>query len=155
MVLDRALGRNVEKFFRHEQRDEGHDLQVGLERLELGPDLGLAVGRRLIDRKRGRERRLLQRIGFGTLLLRRDIDRDHFVATLEQRLQDGLAERLLAVHHDTHSDFLQNLRRHARESRHPVVACDYWVPAFAGTTLYAYSRTWFTPPRRARPSPAR
>jgi hypothetical protein len=121
MVLDRALGRDVEKFFRHEQRDEGHHLQVGFERLELGPDFGLAVGRRLIDRERGCERSLLQGIGLGALLLRRDIDRDHFVAALQQRLQDGLAERLLAVHHDTHSDFLQNLRCHARECGHPVV----------------------------------
>jgi hypothetical protein len=104
MVLDRSLGRDVEKLLRNEQRDEGHDLQIGLERLELRPHLGLAVGRRLINRQLGRERRLLQRVGLGAFFLRRNIDGDHVVAALEQRLQDGLAERLLAVHHDTHSD---------------------------------------------------
>ncbi len=43
MVLDRAPGRNVEKFRRHEQRHESHHLQVGLERPKLVPDFRLAV----------------------------------------------------------------------------------------------------------------
>ena len=77
MILDRAVGRDVEEVLRHEQRDEGHHLQVGLERLELLPDLRVLVGRRLIDRQLGGERRFLQRIGLGAFLLRRDIDRDH------------------------------------------------------------------------------
>jgi hypothetical protein len=55
-----------------------------------------------MHRQRGRERGLLQRIGLGALLLRRDIDGDHVLAALEQRLQHRLAERLLAVHHDAH-----------------------------------------------------
>jgi len=39
MILDRSVRRDVEEFFGHEQRDEGHDLKVGLERFELLPDL--------------------------------------------------------------------------------------------------------------------
>ena len=58
-----------------------------------------------MDRELGCERGLLERIGLGALLLRRDVDGDHVLAALEQRLQDGLAERLLAVHHDTHVFF--------------------------------------------------
>ena len=45
-------------------------------------------------------------IGFRARLLRRDIDGDHVLAALEQRFQDGLTERLLAVHHNTHLDLL-------------------------------------------------
>src|SRR5262245_48196322 len=109
MILDRALGRDVEKFLRHEQRDEGHHLQVRLERLELLPYLRPAVGRRLIDWEFGCERCLLERIGLRALLLRRHVDRDYVVAALAQRLQHRLAERLLAVHHDTHSTSLSQL----------------------------------------------
>jgi hypothetical protein len=103
MILDRPLGRNVEKFLWHEQRDEGHHLQFRLERPELFPHLGLAVGGGLIDRKLRRERGLLERIGLGALLLRRHIHRDDVVAALAQRFQHRLAECLLAVHHDTHA----------------------------------------------------
>ena len=67
MILDRAVGRDVQKILRHEQRHEGHHLKVGLERAEFVPHLRLAVGRRLIDRQLGGERRFFQRIG----LLRR------------------------------------------------------------------------------------
>ena len=106
VILDRAVGRDVEEFLRHEQRDEGHHLEVGLERLELLPHLRLAIGRRLIDRQLGGERRFLQRIGPGAFLLRRDIDGDDVLAALEQRLQHRLAEGLLAVNHDTHCNLL-------------------------------------------------
>ena len=103
VILDRAVGRDVEEVLRHEQRDEGHHLQVGLERAELLPHLRLAVGGGLIDRKLGGERRFLQRIGLGAFLLGRDIDGDHVLAALDQRFEHGLAEGLLAVNHDTHS----------------------------------------------------
>ena len=83
VILDRAVGRDVEEFLRHEQRDERHHLQVGLERLELLPHFRLAVGRRLIDRQLGGERRFLQRIGLRALLLRRDIDGDDVLAALD------------------------------------------------------------------------
>ena len=45
MILDRAVGRDVEEFLRHEQRHERHHLQVRLERAEFLPHLRLAVGR--------------------------------------------------------------------------------------------------------------
>ena len=102
MILDRSLGRNREELFRHEQRDESHHLQIRLERLELLPHLGLAVGGRLIDRKLRRECGLLERIGLCALLLRRGIDGDDVLAALAQRFQNRLTEGLLAVHHDTH-----------------------------------------------------
>ena len=108
------MGRDVEEFLGHEQRDEGHDLEVGLERLELVPDLRVLVGRRLIDRQLRRDRGFLQRVGLGALFFRRDIDADDILAALDQRLQHGLAEGLLAVNHDTHT-ISPKLRRHARE----------------------------------------
>ena len=90
VILDRAVGRDVEELLRHEQRDEGHDLQVGLERLELVPDFRIFVGRRLIDRQLGGERGFLQRIGLGAFLFRRDIDRDHVLAALESASSTAL-----------------------------------------------------------------
>ena len=48
------------------------------------------------------ERRLLQRIGLGAWLFRRDIDGDDVLAALDQRFKHRLAERLLAVNDDTH-----------------------------------------------------
>jgi hypothetical protein len=102
MVLNRALGRHVEEFFRHEQGNEGHDLQIRLERLELLPHLGLAVGGRLIDWELRRECGLLERIGLCALLLRRDIGGDDVLSALAQRFQNRLAEGLLAVHDNTH-----------------------------------------------------
>ena len=60
----------------------------------------------LKHRELGRDRSLFERIGLGTFFFRRDIDGDHVLAALEQRLQHGLAEGLLAVDHDTHSMFL-------------------------------------------------
>ena len=97
------MGRDVQKFFRHEQRDEGHHLKVGLKGTELLPNFRLAIGRRLAHRQFRGQRGFLQRIGLGAFLLRRDIRRDDIVAALEQRLQHGFAERLLAVNNDTHS----------------------------------------------------
>src|SRR5579862_7196251 len=137
MILDRAVRRRVEEFLRHEQGDESHHLQVGLERLELGQNLRVLVGRRLMDRELGGERRLLQRVGLGALFLRRHVDGDDLLAAFEQRLQHGLAERLLAVNNDTHKATSQNIprscpRRRA-SSKHRRLS-DYWVPAFAGTT---------------------
>ncbi len=57
-----------------------------------------------MHRQTRRERRFLQRIGFGARLFRRDIDRDDIVAALEQRFEHGFAESLLAVNDDTHAD---------------------------------------------------
>jgi hypothetical protein len=105
MILDRAAGRDVQELLRHEQRDERHHLEVGFQRAELLPHLGLAIGRRLIDRQLGRDRRLLERIGARAFLLRRHVDRDDVLAALDERLQHGLAERLLAVDHDTHMKY--------------------------------------------------
>ena len=124
------MRRHVEEFLRHEQRDERHHLQVGLERLELLPDLGLLVGSRLVDRKFGRKCRLLERIGFRARLLGRHVDGDHILAALQQRLQHGLAERLLAVDHDTHLDL---------RSSQWILFCS-WVLTFAGTTHRVGSR---------------
>ena len=90
VVLDRAVGRDVEEILRHEQRDERHHLQVGLERAEFLPHLRLAVGGRLIDREIGRERRFLQRIGLRAFFLRRDIDGDDVLAALESASSTAL-----------------------------------------------------------------
>ncbi len=98
------MGRRVEKFLRHEQRHECHDLQVGLERLELGQHFRSFIRGRLHHLQARGERRFLQGIGLGALFFRRDIDGDDVLAALDQRFQDGLAEGLLAVDHDTHSD---------------------------------------------------
>src|SRR6185437_15211780 len=81
-------------------------LQVGLERLELLPHLGLAVGGRLIDRQLGGERGFLERIGLLPRLLGRHVDGDHLVTALEQRLEHRLAEGLLAVDDNTHGKIL-------------------------------------------------
>src|SRR6266849_6776094 len=56
-----------------------------------------------MDRETSRLRGFLERIGLRAFLLRRDIDGNHVLAALEQRLQHRLAERLLAVHHNTHN----------------------------------------------------
>ena len=96
------MRRDIEELLGHEQRHERHDLQVGLERLELFPHLGLAIGCRLIDRQLGRDCRFLQRVGLLAGLLRRDIDADDVLAALQERLQHGLAEGLLAMDHDAH-----------------------------------------------------
>jgi hypothetical protein len=102
VILDRAARRDVEEFLRHEQRDESHHLQVGLERFELLPHLWVLVGSRLIDGKLRGERRLLEWISLRTRLLGRHIDRNHVLSALEQRFQNGLAERLLPVDYNTH-----------------------------------------------------
>ena len=91
------------------KRDEGHHLQVGLERFEFLPHFRLLVGVRLIDRQLCGQRRFLQRIGLGARLLRRDIDGDDILAALEQRFEHRLAERLLAVNDDTHYVISPNL----------------------------------------------
>ena len=103
VILDRAVRRDVEEVPRHEQRHEGHDLKVGLERLELLPHLRLAVGFRLMHRKARGERRLLQRVGLLRRLLGRHIDGDDVLAALQQRIENRLAEGLLAVNDDAHS----------------------------------------------------
>ncbi len=56
-----------------------------------------------MHRQLGGERRLFERIGLGTFLLRRDIDGDDVLAALDQRFEHRLAERLLAVNDNTHS----------------------------------------------------
>jgi hypothetical protein len=119
VILDRAVGRDVEEILRHEQGDEGHHLQVRLQRLELLPHLRVLVGLGLEHRQIGSKRRFLQRIGLGTGLLGRDIDADDVLTALDQRFQHGLAECLLAVNDDTHKTIpvlLFFARCHAHES---------------------------------------
>ena len=96
------MRRDVEEVLRHEQRDERHDLQVGPERAEFLPHLGLLVAIRLIDRQAGRERRFHQGVRLLPRLLRRHIDGDDVLAALQELLEHRLAEGLLAVDHDTH-----------------------------------------------------
>ncbi len=103
MVLDRAVGRDIEKVLGDEQRHEGHHLQIGLERLEFFPDLRVLVGRRLIDRQLGSDCGFLEWIGLGAFFFRGNIDRNHIFTALEQRLEHGLAKGLLPVNDDTHS----------------------------------------------------
>ena len=94
--------RRVEEFFRHEQRDERHDLEVGLERLELGQHFRRFVRGRLHHFQTGSERGFLQRIDLGAFFFWRNINGDDFFVAFEQRFQHRLAEGLLAVDHDTH-----------------------------------------------------
>ena len=103
VVLDRAVGRQVDDRLRHEQRDVGHEAEVGLERVhELErfgrlPRFGLLHGQALLGRRtpragpwpcppcRGRRTRQ-----------RRSSPR------AQQLLEDGLAEGFLAVDDDAH-----------------------------------------------------
>ena len=55
VILDRSVRGNVEKIFRHEQRNECHYLEIGLERAEFLPHRGIAIGRRLIHRQLRRD----------------------------------------------------------------------------------------------------
>ena len=105
MILDRAVGRDVQKIFGNEQRHESHHLQIRLERAEFLPHPRLAIGRRLINRQLGGERRFFQRIGLGAFLLGRDISRDDILAALDQRFEHRLAECLLAVNDNTHGKY--------------------------------------------------
>src|SRR5258708_36160022 len=102
MVLDRALGRDVEELVRHEQRHKSHHLQIRLERLELFPNLGPAIGGWLVDRKLRRERGLFERIGLRPLLLRRHIDGDDVLSSLSQRFHNRLAAGMMSAQHETH-----------------------------------------------------
>ena len=102
MVLDRTVGRNVEEFFRNKQGDKSHDLKIGFERFKFFPDFRFFVGVRLIDRKLGSERGVLERVGLGARAFRRDIDRDHVVAALEQCFEHCFAERLLTMNDNAH-----------------------------------------------------
>jgi len=117
IALNRAFGRDVEEILRHEQSDERHHLQVGLERAEFLPHLGLAVGGRLIDRKLRGDRRFFERIGLLARLFGRDVDRDDLFAAFKQRLQHGLAEGLLPMNDDSHRTSQTFLRRHAPRKR--------------------------------------
>src|SRR5688500_13904552 len=137
MILDRAVRRDIEEVLRHEQRDERHHLQVGLERAELLPHLGLLVGLGLIDRQvrrhRGFEQRIRLRAGFG----RRDVHRDDILAALQQRFEHRFAERLLAVDHDTHWKCLSRASYwSSTRTRGPItptlsIGLWLWVPGLA------------------------
>src|SRR5262245_18765760 len=129
VILDRSVRRDIEKIFRYKQRDEGHDLQVGLEGLELFPDFWVLVGGRLIDRELGSNCGFLEWIGFGAFFFRRHVDRDDVIPALEQRFQHSLAEGLLAVNDDTHFTLL--FRSCPRKRASSVF--DVWVPAVAET----------------------
>jgi hypothetical protein len=61
-----------------------------------------------MDRKLGRERRLLERIGLGARAFRRDVDGNHVLAALEQRFKHCFAECLLAVNNYSHKLTPQN-----------------------------------------------
>src|SRR5262249_39570348 len=154
-----AVGRDVEEVLRHEQRDEGHHLQVGLERAELVPHFGLAVGGGLIDRQLGRERRLLERIRFLARLLRRHIGGDHILTALDERLQHGLAERLLAVDHDTHEQNLPQPRLNSEKANSEWRVANRKAPPHLDTLLYPIRHSPFairplTPLPLSRASPA-
>ncbi len=103
VILDRAVGRDVEEARGHEQGDERHHLQIGLQRLELVPDrTGLAVGFRLVQRQLQGERGLFHRVGLLPFLVGRHIDADDVLAALDERLEHRLAECLLPMNDDAH-----------------------------------------------------
>jgi hypothetical protein len=94
--------RDVEKILGHEQRDEGHHLQIRLQGAELLPHLGLAIRRGLKERQPRGLCGFLQRIRLLARLLGRDVHTDDVLAALEQRIQHRFAKRLLAVDDDAH-----------------------------------------------------
>ena len=89
---------------RHDQRDEGHHLEVGRERAELLHHRRVAERRRADERQPGGRGRLRERVL--PLPRGRGVDGDDLVAAAEQRLEHGLAEGLLAVNHDAHRSLL-------------------------------------------------
>src|SRR5262249_4731857 len=102
MILDRTVGRDVEKFFGHKQRHEGHHLKIGLKRFKLGPHFRFFIGVRLMHRKLSCNRRYLHRVRFSARTTRRTVTGDDILAALEQRFEYRFAERLLTVNYDTH-----------------------------------------------------
>ena len=90
---------------RDDQRDEGHHLEVGRETRGTAPaTAGSRNDAGRTQRQPGGQRGLRQRVL--PRALRRGVHRHHVVAPLEQRLEHGLAEGLLAVHHDPHASLL-------------------------------------------------
>ena len=108
VVLDRAERGHGEELLRDDQRDERHDLEVRRERAEPLDHRGIAERRRADERQPGGGRGFGQRIG--PLAFRRGVHRHDIVAALEQGLEHGLAEGLLAVHHDPHAYLLFAVR---------------------------------------------
>src|SRR3974390_3640122 len=91
-----------------------------------------------MHRQASGERGLLQRIGLGARLFRRDVDRNPVVAALQERFQPRLAEGLLAVNHDTHWNTLPEVQAVKRATSNHRNVSDYWVPA--GMTALLLSR---------------
>src|SRR2546423_10480932 len=144
MILDRAVGRDVEEILRHEQRDESHHLQIRLERAKLLPHLGFLVRVGLIHREAGGKRGFHQRVGLLPRLLRRHIDGDNVLAALDERFEHCLAERLLAMNHDTHSMSLLTL--FSLSSRTPYAGP---IPHMPGADCWSRIRGELGPGSRA------
>ena len=104
MVLDRSARRQVEEGRGHDPGHIGHDAEVRLERRELFVDRRASEALRLEDGQAVLAGRDLQRVRAAGPGVGGAIDRDDIVAARDQRVEDRLAESLLAVDDDTHED---------------------------------------------------
>ena len=105
MILDQIVSRDVERLFRHKKGDEGHHAEVRFfKRLHLFPDFWVLIGGRL----EYREALFLgcDLEGVRLTLVWRYIDTDDVFVAFDELLKDRLSEGLLAVHDETHVEFL-------------------------------------------------
>jgi hypothetical protein len=102
MVLDRAVGRDRERLFGHQQQHVSHDAEFGVQALHLLPNTRVLEGRGLEEGEILGEREFLERIQLRARLVGRAVDADDLLAAIEQRFEHRMAEGLLAVEQDTH-----------------------------------------------------
>ena len=102
MILDRAVRRDGQHGFRHEQRHERHDHQIGAQGVEPGRHLRRVERLHLADLDARLAGRLRQGVGRLAVAVGRAVDRHDVLAVLAQRLEHLGSERLLSVDDDPH-----------------------------------------------------
>ena len=102
MVLDGAVLRNVDEGLRRELQHIGHDREVHIERAQRTFRRRALQVRKLDQSQTALLRRQTQRVRLGAGFLGSAEHARHLVAACQKRFQNALAERLLAVNHDTH-----------------------------------------------------
>ena len=128
MVLNCPFGRNVEKIFRHELCNIGHDAEVRIESTALFPQFRVLEALRLVDWQIMFNRQCLDGIDRPTFSVWRTIDGNDVFTAIKQRLQHRLSEGLLAVNDNTHPSPFRALcpcnrsipRRQILTSRYPL-----------------------------------
>ena len=136
MILDRAVSRDVQGLFRHEEGDVGHDAEVRLQGRDLVADLLFSEGRRLEDGQPALQRGFLEWVGSPPLLVGLTIDTDDFIFSLHERVEDALTEGLLSVDDNSHgrSEIVGVGRRRIQRSIHSfwLHVRSYWSPGSLG-----------------------